>query len=81
MIQDYSLTKEQNESLNKPFPITNVYRQDLVLDGYDVEAVLALTDKQMEKIAASMEEAYGEDGFWDDLQSIADKTYKLKRNN
>jgi hypothetical protein len=51
------------------FPITSVAREDLESLGFDVSAV---TDDQMAEIADHMQDAYCDDPFWVELETIAD---------
>src|SRR5262245_52785650 len=51
------------------FPITSVAREDLESQGFDVSKV---TDDQMAEIADKMQDAYCDDIFWVELETIAD---------
>ena len=51
------------------FPITSVHRDDLASQGFDASKV---TDDQMADIADKMQDAYCDDAFWVELDTIAD---------
>lgn len=51
------------------FTITSVHRDDLKDKGFDVSKV---DDATMEQLARKMSEAYVENGFWVDLDIIAE---------
>jgi hypothetical protein len=51
------------------FPITSVAREDLESQGFDASKV---TDDQMAEIADTMQDAYCDDAFWVELETIAD---------
>ena len=51
------------------FRITSVHRDDLELRGFDTSKV---DDFTMERLARKMADAYIENCFWDDLETIAD---------
>ena len=56
-------------NLMKGFPITSVARADLDGEGYDTSKV---SDATMMRLAEKMANAYVENGFWIDLEIIAD---------
>jgi hypothetical protein len=51
------------------FKITSVHRDDLEERGFDTSKV---DDAAMERLARKMADAYVENCFWDDLETIAD---------
>lgn len=51
------------------FEISSVARADLENKGYDTSSI---TDVQMRNLARSLGDAYVENGFWTDLEIIAD---------
>jgi hypothetical protein len=61
----------------KDFPITSVCRADLESAGFDTKKV---DDDTMKELASKMANAYCDDGFWIDLEILADGL-KIKKNN
>jgi hypothetical protein len=59
----------QQYGFHGSFPITAVHRGDLEGQGFDVSKV---TDDQMAEIADHMQDAYCDDAFWVELETIAD---------
>lgn len=73
------MTKKQKiEILNKPFSITSVCRADL-LDMFEEKDVLKIDDHDMEYLASKMADAYCDNGFWIDLEIIAEDRLSLKK--
>lgn len=70
--------KTKEKQLNKPFQLTSVCRADLVMQGYNEEQVLKLTDDEMENIARRMSESFLDMGYWDSLGAMADY-YNIKQ--
>lgn len=61
------------------FPITTVCRDDLESRGFNTSKV---TNAQMRELADKMEDAYCENGFWEDLTIIAEEALHIpKRRN
>jgi hypothetical protein len=56
--------------------ITRLHRDDLGSLGFDVDLV---DDQMMERIARKMENAYVENGFWIDLEAVANDLNIQKR--
>jgi hypothetical protein len=59
----------QQHGFHGGFPITAVARADLESQGFDASKV---TDDQMAEIADKMQDAYCDDAFWVELETIAD---------
>ncbi len=59
----------------QPFEITSVCRADLEESGFDTTNV---DDSTMSKLASKMADAYCDQGFWIDLEILADDL-KIKR--
>ena len=59
----------QQHGFHGGFPITSVAREDLESQGFDASNV---TDEQMAEIADKMQDAYCDDAFWVELETIAD---------
>jgi hypothetical protein len=59
------------DKMNQPFNITSVCRADL-LNKYSEEEALKFTDAEMKTIASKMADAYCDNGFWIDLEIIAE---------
>lgn len=51
------------------FKVTSVAREDLTGSGFDTTLV---SDETMERLASKMADAYCDNGFWVDLQLIAE---------
>ena len=62
------LKREKGEK-QEYFPITSVARADLEGRGFDTRKV---EDATMERLASKMADAYCENGFWIDLDIIAE---------
>ena len=62
----------------KPFPITNVYRSDLLRVSLTQEQVAAFTDEDMLKIAQIMMVKYLEGGFYAHLLSAVEQVMQEK---
>ena len=58
------------------FPITSVCRADLESVGYNTKNV---DDSTMRELASKMADAYCDDGFWIDLEILADHL-KIKQH-
>ena len=59
----------QQHGFHGGFPITSVSREDLESQGFNISDV---ADEQMAAIASHMEDAYCDDAFWVELETIAD---------
>jgi len=70
------LQDKEHDRLNKPFPITSVCRVDLESKGFDTSKV---DDADMEYLASKMADAYCDNGFWEDLQIIAEENLKIPK--
>ena len=62
----------------KPFPMTNVYRSDLLRVSLTQEQVAAFTDEDMLKIAQIMMVKYLEGGFYAHLLSAVEQVMQEK---
>lgn len=62
----------------KPFPITNVYRSDLLRVSLTQEQAAAFTDEDMLKIAQIMMVKYLEGGFYAHLLSAVEQVMQEK---
>ena len=51
------------------FPIASVAREDVATQGFDTSKV---TDDQMAEIADHMQDAYCDNDFWVEIETIAD---------
>lgn len=60
------------------FAITSVSREDLEARGYETENV---DDETMERLASKMSDAYCDNGFWVDLETLADHLGIPKKDN
>jgi hypothetical protein len=66
---------------NKEFPITSVTRADLVSAGFSQQQVSQLTDEDMQQIASAMEDIYGDNGYWEDLDLCTKRTLERKEED
>lgn len=68
----------QIQSLNRSefFPVSFVTRDDLEVSGYDTSN---MTDSDMERLADKMGDAYCDDGYWIDLEIIAENCFGLSK--
>jgi hypothetical protein len=57
---------------NKPFPVTSICRGDMVDFVSSPDVLGSLDDAEMMRIADKMADAYCDNGFWDDLQTIVE---------
>jgi hypothetical protein len=69
---------EESEEFYKPFPITSVCRADLEQAGFDTKDV---DDDTMEDLASKMADAYCDNGFWIELDVLAEDLKIKKRKN
>jgi len=60
---------KKSEKLYQKFPIISVCRTDLEDIGFDTKNV---DDSTMERLASKMANAYCENGFWIDLDILAE---------
>ncbi|MFA5827168.1 MAG: hypothetical protein WC839_01555 [Candidatus Paceibacterota bacterium] len=67
---------EKIKQRQQPFQITSICRDDLEEVGFDTKNV---DDGTMLKLASKMADAYCEDGFWIDLEILADHL-KIKQH-
>jgi hypothetical protein len=65
------------ETLFKPFPITSVCRADLQA-FFSKDHIAHLDDDDMAEIAGKMADAYCDQGFWIDLEIIAQSVLEDK---
>lgn len=63
------LKKHEDGRQQEFFPITSVSRPDLTARGFDTADV---SDATMGRLASKMEDAYCENGFWEDMSIIAE---------
>ena len=63
----------------KMFKITSVCRNDLKNAGFKQKQIDTLDDGDMEYIASEMADAYCNEGFWTDLQIIAESLLDEKK--
>ena len=71
-----NITKnKKTENLQTPFPITSVCRADLEESGFDTEEV---DDDTLRELASKMADAYCCNGFWTDLEILAEHL-KIKK--
>lgn len=72
-----TLTNEQKEALNDPFPIVCLYRAD-IRDRFNLteQQALNIDDNNMCNIARKMSEAYCDRIFWIDLDVLAEEVVK-----
>ncbi len=64
---------------NQEFPITSVTRADLVSAGLSKDQVASLSDEDMRRIAAKMEDIYCDQGFWEDVVTAVEYVLEKKR--
>lgn len=57
--------------MKQSFIITCLSRADLVETGFTESEIKAIPDWKMERLARKMGEAYVENGYWIDLESLA----------
>jgi hypothetical protein len=69
------------EIWNKAFFITSVTREDVVATGFPKATALQLSDEDMQQIAAAMEDAYCNSGFWEDLALCTNRVLKRKEED
>ena len=62
----------KHDKLTKPFKITSIAREDLIMAGFLTEDVKRIPDWKMERLADKMANAYLENSFWIDLKIIAE---------
>jgi hypothetical protein len=60
---------QKTEKLYQEFPITSVCRADLEQVGFNTKNV---DDSTMRELASKMADAYCDDGFWIDLEILAE---------
>ncbi len=72
--KEYILSKAafraENPAKTEYWPITSVARDDVAEAGFDIENI---SDEDMERLADKMENAYVDNGFWNDLKIIAEE--------
>jgi len=71
------MSYDLKESIDGHFPITSVHRMDLEHAGFDACAV---DDATMRRLAQKMADAYCENGFWIDLDVLAEDLGIPERN-
>ena len=69
------------EFWNKEFGITSVTRVDLQKHGFPDEQIAQLSDEDMETIASAMEDIYGDNGYWEDLELCTNRTLERKQED
>ena len=62
--------KDKIEKMNKSFEITSVCREDLK-EYFSDKQIESLEDCDMERLARKMADAYCENGFWIDMEILA----------
>ena len=61
-----------DERLSQEFPITSITRGDLITAGLPKHMVKALTDEQMQRIAAKMADYYCDGEFWEHARTATE---------
>ena len=70
---------EKSKKMSKPFNITSVCREDIVMAGFNKKIAEAIEDDEMEYIARKMADVYCETGFWDALQECVENIITQKK--